>query len=212
MTHKFFTLLRGEKVRLSPKVKIIPANDFSELLTSDEILQKVQEDALQYKKQTTEDCEKLKEQSSQEGFEEGFEKWSEKIVEQENEIKKVRSDLEKLVLPLALKAAKKIVGREIELSHDIIVDIVRHHLKEVSSHKKIKLYVNKSELAFIEENKPKLKEIFEELESLAIFERNDIQPGGCVIETEGGIINAQIDNQWHILERAFERLMKQHPT
>jgi type III secretion protein L len=44
------------------------------------------------------------------------------------------------------------------------------------------------------------------LEVFQIQERNDIQPGGAVIETEGGIINAQISNQLQVLERAFKKL------
>ena len=210
MNKKFFTLLRGEEIQIAPKVKVIQAIAFSEMLSAEEILKKVQEDANQYKKQTVEECEKLKEQAQQEGFEEGFKKWAEHVVELENEIDKVQKETEKLILPLALKTAKKIVGREIELSEDIIIDIVRNHLKEVSSHKKIKVYVNKSELAILEKNKTSLKDIFENLESIGIFERNDVLPGGCVIETEGGIINAQLENQWGVLERAFERLIKQH--
>jgi type III secretion protein L len=106
------------------------------------------------------------------------------------------------------KAAKKIVGRELELSEDAIVDIVSSSLKAVAQHHKITIYVNKKELAILEANRPRLKNIFESLESLSLRERNDIAPGGCVIETEGGIINAQLDNQWRILEKAFDNLLK----
>ena len=46
------------------------------------------------------------------------------------------------------------------------------------------------------------------LESFVIRERAGIQPGGCVIETEGGIINARLENQWRTLEKAFDTLSK----
>jgi type III secretion protein L len=60
----------------------------------------------------------------------------------------------------------------------------------------------------IENSKSKIKKIFEHLESLSIQERSDIEPGGCMIETEAGIINAQLENQWRALEAAFESFMK----
>src|SRR5262249_15045025 len=119
-----------------------------------------------------------------------------------------RHELEKTLIPVALKAAKKIVGREIELSEDTIVDIVSNLLKSVSQHKKITIYVNKKDLDSLEAARPRLKKIFESLEVLSLRERQDITPGGCVIETEAGIINAQLENQWRSLEAAFEKLMK----
>ena len=33
--------------------------------------------------------------------------------------------------------------------------------------------------------------------------------GVCIIETEAGIINASLENQWRALESAFEAFMKQ---
>ena len=68
--------------------------------------------------------------------------------------------------------------------------------------------MNKADLAQIEAHKPKIKQIFEQIENLSIQERADIEPGGCIIETEAGIINAQLENQWRNLEIAFESFMK----
>ena len=51
-----------------------------------------------------------------------------------------------MIFPVALEAAKKIVGREIEASEDTIVDIVSNSLKAVSTHKKITIYVNRKDL------------------------------------------------------------------
>lgn len=81
-------------------------------------------------------------------------------------------------------------------------------LKPVVQHHKITIYVNKKDLTLIEENKSSIKEILEQVESLSIQERSDIEVGGCVIETEAGIINAQLENQWRALERAFKSFME----
>lgn len=48
----------------------------------------------------------------------------------------------------------------------------------------------------------------DQVESFTILDRADITPGGCIIETESGIINASFENQWRALEMAFERYMK----
>lgn len=205
---KFFSLIYGDNLHIAPKTKIVSASAFSKLLDAEEVLKKIKEDADKYREEVTKECEQLKENAKNEGFQEGFKQWTDLVVKLEQEIDSVRKDIEKTVLPVALKAAKKIVGREIELSSNTIVDIVANVLKAVSQHKKITIYVNKSDLEALEKNRNKLKDVFESLESLSIREREDVKQGGCIIETEAGIINAQIDHQWRILEQAFEKLSK----
>lgn len=209
MSRKFFSLIHSDdKIHLAPEQRVIAADAFSDLLAADEMISRVQGDAEQYKKALVSECEKLKEQSEREGFAAGFETWAAHIAELEQETRSIHKELRKVVIPLALKAAKKIVGREIELSEDTAVDIVANSLKAVAQHKKIVIYANKQDLETLEASKPRLKGLFEQLETLSIRERDDIEPGGCVIETEAGIINAQLSNQWLILEKAFIALMK----
>lgn len=204
---KCFSLIDGTDVVLGPESKVIPAKEFSTLLSAEEVLEKVKEDAENYRLQVIKECEQLKAAAQQEGFEEGFREWQQHVAALEDEVIKVRKDLEKMLIPVALKAAKKIVGREIELSEETIVDIVSNALKQVAQHKKVTIYVNPKDLERLESGRTRLRKIFESLEVLSLRQRGDISPGGCVIETEGGIINAQIENQWRSLEQAFERIM-----
>jgi type III secretion protein L len=206
----FFSLIDGKSIRIAPETKFIPAAQFSTLVDAENILIAAKDDAEKYKIQVTTDCEALKEEAEKQGFEHGFQSWVEHIAKLEKEIQTIRKDLEKMIIPIALKAAKKIVGREIELSEETIVDIVLNYLKAVSTHKKIIIYVSRKDLTMLEKNRTRLKDAFEGLETLSIRERADIEPGGCVIETEGGIINAKLKNQWEVMEKAFKSLMKEH--
>lgn len=208
MNKKFFSLIRGDAVHQAPETKIIPADHFSTLLNAKELLDHVKKDAENYRKDVIAESEKIKEQGHKEGFEAGYQEWIERIAQMEQEIASVRIEMEKLILPVALKAAKKIVGREIETSNTAIVDIVSNCLRSVSTHKKITIYVNKKDLEKLEKVRPQLKQLFEALEVLYIRERPDIEQGGCIIETEGGIINAKLENQWRVLENAFESMIK----
>jgi type III secretion protein L len=88
---------------------------------------------------------------------------------------------------------------------DAIVDIVIQALTPVLQSKQITIYVNKNDRELLETAKPKLKSILEQTDSVTVLDRADVSPGGCIIETEGGIINATIENQWRTLEAAFAR-------
>ena len=208
MAKKIFTLIHGEGIHASPGVKVFSSNAYSKVINAKEMLQTVQEDAEKYRKKVVEECEKQKEKAYQEGFEAGFSKWLGMVRQLEEKITEVHDEVHELVIPIALQAAKKIVGREIELNKDTILDIVKNKLKAVAQHKRIRIFVNKEDMQVLEKHKEDLKSLFEELQSLTLVEKNDITPGGCIIETDGGIINAQIENQWKLIEEAFEGFMQ----
>jgi type III secretion protein L len=205
---KFFTLIYGDKIQSAPGSKIIPAEAFSKLADASEILEHIKKDAERYRHAIALESEKIKENAHKEGYEAGFEKWSEHLVRLEEQIHNVREEIQKTIIPVALKAARKIVAKELELAPATIVDIVASTLKSVAQHKRIIIYVNQEDLEILDKNKLRLKDIFESLESLSIRSRSDVEPGGCVIETEIGIINAQLEHRWHILEKAFETMIK----
>ncbi len=208
MSKKFFTLIHGQSVHIAPGTKVVPQDAFSTMLDASEVIEHAKKDGEQYRAEVAEECEKIKEQAKKEGYEQGFAEWSKAIATLEEEVKQVRKDLEKTVIPVALKAARKILGRELETSETAIVDIVATSLKGVSQHKRITIWVNPKELEVIQGEKKKLQALFENLEVLSIKPRTDVQEGGCIIETESGIINAQLENQWMILENAFMKLIE----
>lgn len=203
---KYFSLIYGDTIRQSSESKIIPQEDFSKLLTAEEVLQAVLKDAEKYRKEVAAECEALKDQATKDGFAQGYQEWTGQLASMEQEICKVQQEMQKLLMPVALKAAKKIVSAELALQPAAIVEIVTNALKSVSQHKRIVIYVNKNDLAVLEQSKNKIKDIFESLESLSIRDRDDVEQGGCIIETEGGIINARLKDRWKNLEAAFEAL------
>lgn len=205
---KYFSLLYQGDLHTATDDKRVPQEEFSTLLSALEVLEKAKEDAERFKKETEEECEKLKEEAKESGFNEGLEKFNEHLLSFEKKLKKIHHETYMQILPLALKAAKKIVGKELEQHPDTIVNIVLQALAPVTQAHKITIYVNKSDKEALETEKTKIREILEQIQSLSIQERQDVSPGGCIIETESGIINATIENQWRALEAAFERYKK----
>ncbi len=207
-----FSLISGEKVHPSENEKLIKKKDFTQLKKASEILKEVKLQAKDYKKEVVRETELLKEQAAAEGFQEGLDRLNQHILKIEKEHKALQTELQKKLLPIALQAAKKILGEELKLHPDRIVEIVAQVLKPILHHRHVKIFVNHDDLEILEKNKPKLKNLFEGVETFSIEERDDILPGGCIIETEAGIINAQLENQWRSLETAFKSYMeKQKP-
>jgi type III secretion protein L len=205
---KFFSLLSKKEVHAAPNLKIIPASEFSELQSANDILKQAEQEAKESQKAAEKEAENIKKQGYETGLQEGLKSLNAHILTLDKELKKIREEVHSKILPLALKAARKIIGEELKLHPDRIVDIVLTVLKPVTQHRRITIYVNRADLESLEKEKSKIRDIFESLDSFSLRERSDIEPGGCIIETEAGIINAQLENQWRALESAFESFMK----
>ena len=126
----------------------------------------------------------------------------------DDSINKLELEYKDKVLSIALKAAKKIVGEELKLNNEAIVQIVKNALKPVREHQRVKIFVNKSDFEILKIEKQVLLDSLLQVKSFSIEPRDDIEKGGCIIETEAGIINAQLETQFRAIQSAFEKFMK----
>src|SRR5580698_6405257 len=107
---KFFSLIYQGEIHPATNEKVIHAEAFSTLMGASEILAQCKEEAEHYKKQIEKQCEELKENAKKEGFSEGLFRFNEHLIHFDKQLRLIRLELQKQILPLALKAAKKIVG------------------------------------------------------------------------------------------------------
>ena len=205
---KYFSLIYSGDIHKKDQDTFIPAKEFSELLKASEVLNKAKEDITVYLEENKKDCKKYLEEAKEAGFNEGLIQFNTQILHYQQKMKQIEHDLQNLILPLALKAAKKIVGSELQSNPETIVEIVRQNLKAVTQNHHVKIYVNKKDYELLEKKKKEIKKILDHVQIFTIEEREDVSSGGCIIETEAGIINASLENQWRALEAAFEAFMK----
>lgn len=206
-----FSLIRSGKIHTARGRKVIPQESYSDLISAKSIVEKAQEERQALLEDTRAECAELKRQAEAQGFQKGLEMFNEQIMGLEDSIKTQRHELQAQILPLALKASKRIVGEELKANPETIINIIQQAIRPVTAHTQVKIFVNPADLFTIRKQKEAIKSRFEKLESLTIDERKDISEGSCIIETEVGIINATLENQWRALEAAFESYMKQHP-
>lgn len=205
---KYFSLINKDTVHPATNAKVIPSEEFSELLNAVEVLNKAKEDVKEFLKENKEECERRAIAAEEKGYNQGLIEFNKQLLVLDKHIKQMRHELQQSVLPIALKAAKKIVGGELRSHPDSIVSIVMQALKPVTQNHLIKIIICKEGKLILDEKKEEIRNILDQVESFSIVEREDISQGDCIIETEAGIINASLDNQWRALEAAFEAFMK----
>jgi type III secretion protein L len=144
------------------------------------------------------------EEARQAGYQEGLSRWNNIIAEamQAKEVYLAASESE--LLRLAVKIAGKIIGEQLRLQPETIGSIVREALKSAPRERRLVIQVNPSDADAVNRQVRRLMEsaTFQapEIEVAAL---DCITAGGCVIVSELGRVDAQIETQLQCMERVL---------
>jgi flagellar assembly protein FliH len=112
-------------------------------------------------------------------------------------------ELETETVELSLAIARKIIGRELLTSPEIVAGVVRRALSRVEHAGRITIRLNPADLALLSELSPPVTDGRPDA-GLTRFETDaGITRGGCLIETDGGEIDARIERQLQVVEESF---------
>lgn len=113
-----------------------------------------------------------------------------------DEIAKLRQDVaaqaENDMVRLALEIARKVVGREVTIDREIAVTLARVALGRLSSRTAATVHLNPEDFIYVNNHRTKL----EFHGSLELVEDRSIQPGGCLVRTGAGDVDARIEAQF----------------
>jgi len=172
------------------------------------ILERAQVEAAELKHQAELEAEKLKAIAYDAGMEEGRNnaaaELSEVVSKASLRLQQIEAQVEPQLRELALTIARKILGRELEFHPEAIVDIVKQALSEKARQRReIFLRVNPDDMTYIRERKPELLEVLSRAKEIGLREDPDVAIHGVVIETDAGIIDAQLETQLAVFERVL---------
>ncbi len=108
------------------------------------------------------------------------------------------------ILKLVVKIAEKIIRGQLRLDPTIIQRTVEDAVKLVNDKARVVIRVNPSELETARSGEVKIRQFLEGSTQLEIVGDETIEPGGCMIETNSGSVDARIATQLeetaHLLE------------
>jgi type III secretion protein L len=106
---------------------------------------------------------------------------------------------EKEILDLALKIAAKIIGTDLERDPDVLAHIVANAIEAARSSKAMVVRVNPEDGKRLRERAPRLMELIGRTVDIVIKDDADVEKGGCIIQTEFGVIDGQLRTQYEML-------------
>lgn len=153
----------------------------------------------------------IKEAAKQEGYQEGIAKAEkdiqeirEKLVDFFNTKEVIFDRFTTCIYDIAVEMAKRIIKKEIKDDKESTLTIIKGALEEVNkTENKITLKVMPQDVEIVRDKIPEyFKENYIEAK-LSVVPDNSIKEGGVVVETSNGIIDATIETQIAIMEKAL---------
>ena len=150
------------------------------------------------------EAERLRQKAHAEGRERGLQAVSELLVGARAAAARARVGAEGELRSLAVRIAEKILGRELQLRAEVVVDIVGQALSYAGDPREVVVRVNPDDLAALERGKPRLVEKCRSARALSFTGADAVPRGGCVLETELGRVDARLSTQLEAIERALK--------
>jgi type III secretion protein L len=140
-----------------------------------------------------------------EGYDQGLQLWH-AAVEEANAVRDRRlADSEPELVRLAVRIAEKIIGEELRLNPQATLSIARQCLQWLRRERSLMLRVSPAELSLLRESIDSLREMAGRHRSIEVIGDPGVGPGGCIVESEYGVIDARLETQIRSMEKILLR-------
>lgn len=159
-----------------------------------------------------EEAENIKKSAFEEGYRKGLEEaqgdleeFRRNFSEFMNSPKNVFEYIAPDILEISVDIAKEIIKKEVESDPQVLINTIVDVLKTVSKNEpKINIRVKPQSVQFIKDTIPNITYQYGIDAKINIISDPSIEEGGCIFQTNNGIVDASIDTQLEIIKKALE--------
>lgn len=176
---------------------------------SEKILEEAQKEANQIRSeaerllgQVREKTENEKKRGYEDGKQAGYSEWTEEILKVRQLKKDFYEEAERDVIKLVLSIAEKVIGSLVTENEKAIAGIVKQAL-EKSLGDRIVVRMHPNDFKRIKKEDIHFGDFLDKTKQVHFKEDSSIEPGGCIVETEVGTIDAQLETQLKAIRKAL---------
>jgi type III secretion protein L len=194
-------VLRG--VDAERAVRIVPSDRFEALADATQIRAAANAEAARTIETATAEAERLRNEAVAEGREKGLSAVTELLVSARAEAARTRRESHTELRTLAVKIAEKLLGKALALDPAVVVDIAAEALGHAGEPRALRLRCHPDDLTLLERGRPRLLERCRSVGALRIEADDEVPRGGCILESELGVVDARLNVQLDAIERAL---------
>lgn len=99
------------------------------------------------------------------------------------------------MMKLLFHMASRLAGAHLEADQNAILEVLKNALQLASDDENVRVQLNPAQLEFVEEVRKRTGREFEFLKKLRLEPNPSVRPGGCVVETNYGEIDARVEQR-----------------
>ncbi|NPV71234.1 MAG: hypothetical protein HPY55_11430 [Firmicutes bacterium] len=137
---------------------------------------------------------------------EGMKKEAARLVEAaRDEATRIVAAAEPKIAQIALAIARKVIKREVAADPEIVLGNVREALRRIGRDESVSVRTSPIEVSVVHEARKDLAREFDAISEINVEEDPSVGPGGCIVTTGRGTVDARIESQ---IDKAGEHLME----
>ena len=185
--------------------RVVKGHAYDATIDAGQIIEAAHATARQILDAAEQERQAVLEAARKQGYDEGFQLWR-GAVEEANAVRDRRlADSEPELIRLAVRIAEKIIGEELRLNPQATVSIARQCLQWLRRERSVMLRVSPAELDLLRQRIDCLSEAAGPHRSIEVIGDPAIGAGGCIVESEYGVIDARLETQIRCMEEILLR-------
>ncbi len=194
----------GRKIISAPEPnrKVLKNQIVSARAEAARILEEAEDFAAEIRAQAQKDAENLLAEAYLSGTEKAVAEFEKNLLDVREIRERVWRETEQDLLRLAIRLTEKILGREIKTDKTAVADVVATALQNARQQEKLTVRVNPADLPVVEKEVENLTRTGR-VRFMDFVADPRVSEGGCLIESEVGTIDARLETQLRVLERAL---------
>ena len=123
--------------------------------------------------------------------------------EAEETRRRLLDELAPALRDLAVAIAEKIVARQLDLQPDCVAAVAQEALAALRDREHVVVYAHPSQVPHLQKARPALQALCAENAAVRIIGDEEVKPGGVLVETEQGLVDATVDVRWREVLKAL---------
>jgi flagellar biosynthesis/type III secretory pathway protein FliH len=176
------------------------------LAEPEELLEEARREAAELRRAAELDAERIRAEAAKDGRERGVQAVTELLVAARAIAERARREAAEDLRRLAVHIAGKLLGRALALDPGLVVDVTAQALGQAGPGRELVVRAHPDDVDALERGRPRLIERAHGQARVSLRPDPAVGRGGCVIESELGIVDARLSTQLEAIERALKSL------
>ncbi|MBM7854211.1 flagellar assembly protein FliH [Desulfohalotomaculum tongense] len=179
-----------------------------------EIVNEARREADELLEKARAEAEEIKVAAQQQGYQDALQQAEDEAAEIRRRAREVLNQAEEFrrqtleameqeIISLGVEIAEKYIAAQLKLEPDTIVAVAQEAIQLVKDRERVTVYVNPDELPVYMEKKQQLEQSLSDRTTLVIIAAPQVKPGGCLVDTDRGTVDATADARWQEILKAI---------